>query len=62
MKLDLNAPYGIKNIPEPWIERLKASAIPESKKNEDSEIILDLIKSQSFADKEAPHVRELMSI
>jgi hypothetical protein len=29
MKLDNNSPYGIKNLPEPWIERLKASAIPD---------------------------------
>lgn len=29
MMLDKNQPYGIKNIPDPWIQRLKASAIPD---------------------------------
>lgn len=49
MKIDPTQPYGIKNIPEPWIQRLKASSIPDSHKDKDSQIIIDLIRSQSFA-------------
>lgn len=49
MKIDPTQPYGIKNLPEPWIQRLKASSIPESHKDKDSQIIIDLIRSQSFA-------------
>ena len=60
MKLDNNSPYGIKNLPEPWIERLKASNIPD--KQENSKIIIDLIRSQSIPEKYTPPVRELMSV
>jgi RNase adaptor protein for sRNA GlmZ degradation len=60
LKLDKNEPYGIKNLPEGWMQRLKDSKIPNTHKNEESAIIIDLILSQSFIDKE-PHLRELMS-
>ena len=63
MMLDKSQPYGIKNLPDPWVQRLKANAIPDNTIGDDSEIILDLIRSQSFMEKQQMSgIRDLMTI
>ena len=36
MMLDKSQPYGIKNIPDPWVQRLKASGIADGQQGSDS--------------------------
>lgn len=60
MELDQKAPYGIKNLPDYWLGRLQGEEISDTKSIEESKIIIDLIRSQSFVEKKVKQ-RELMS-